>query len=261
MPRYLAHRVEGHYSTEMQLLMINPNTSSEITELVVRHAQRFATPGTQILGATGRFGARYIVSRAASAIAAHAALDAYAEHGEGADVVILACFGDPGLAALRELATQPVVGFAEVACRRAAMIGRFSIVTGGERWGPMLEEFVAWLGLSEQLASVRTVAPSGGDIARDPKGSVAMLAQACIDAVHRDGAQCVVLGGAGLAGLVTEVAPLVPVPLIDPVYEAVAAAEALAQGNTPANTPAEAVTPATQTVGLSEPLARRLTGH
>lgn len=250
--------------------MINPNTSSEITELVVRHAQRFASPGTQIRGTTGRFGARYIVSRAASAIAAHAALDAYCEHGDGADVVVLACFGDPGLAALRELATQPVVGFAEQACKRAALIGRFSIVTGGERWKPMLEEFVAWLGLSRQLASVRTVAPSGGDIARDPKGSVAMLAQACVDSVHQDGAQCVILGGAGLAGLAAEIGPLVPAPLIDPVFAAVAAAEALAQGSTPGSTPANApaadhrnraVTPATQTVGLSEPLSRRLTGR
>ena len=245
----------------MRLLMINPNTSPEITELVVRHARRFASLGTQILGATGRFGARYIVSRAASAVAAHAALDAYAEHGADAHAVILACFGDPGLAALREMATQPVVGFAEAACLRAAQTGRFSIVTGGERWGPMLEEFVAAHGLSDKLASVRTVAPSGGDIARDPQGAIALLAQACVEAVHRDGAQCVILGGAGLAGLADAVAPRVPVPLVDPVREAVAAAEALVLANAGKAGDACAATPATQTIGLSGPLERRFTGQ
>ena len=119
----------------MRLLMINPNTSPEITDLVVRTARMVASSDTEIVGATGRFGPRYIVSRAGSAIAAHAALDAYAEHGRDADVVALSCFGDPGLGGLRELATQPVIGMAEAACIEAAAGGRrFAIVTGGRTW-------------------------------------------------------------------------------------------------------------------------------
>ena len=98
----------------MQILMINPNTSQSITDLVVTAARRVASGGTTIQGATGRFGARYIASRAAAAVAGHAALDAYAEYGASADVIALSCFGDPGLGALKELARQPVVGMAEV---------------------------------------------------------------------------------------------------------------------------------------------------
>jgi len=239
----------------MRLLMINPNTSPAITDLVVNAARRHATPGTEIVGATGRFGARYIASRAAAAIAAHAALDAYAEHQSGMDAVILACFGDPGLAALSELSSQPVVGFAEAACRHAAEGGRFSIVTGGERWGPMLEEFVTWLGLADRLASVRTVAPTGADIARDPQGSVALLASACREAVHRDGAASVVLGGAGLAGLADRIAPLVPAPLVDPVQVSVAVAEARTGARN------QSRTPSVETEGLHGPLARLFTAR
>ena len=56
---------------------------------------------------------------------------------------MLACFGDPGLAALKEVSTVPVVGMADASILQACAIGkRFSIVTGGERWKPMLEEFV-----------------------------------------------------------------------------------------------------------------------
>ena len=52
-------------------------------------------PGIEFVGATGRFGARYISSRAAYAIAGHAALDAWA-NAEGAfDAVILARGGTP----------------------------------------------------------------------------------------------------------------------------------------------------------------------
>lgn len=59
--------------------------------------------------------------------------------------MVLACFGDPGLAALKEVSPVPVVGMADASILQAcAGIGnRFSIVTGGRRWQSMLEEFVA----------------------------------------------------------------------------------------------------------------------
>src|SRR5436190_13688792 len=163
----------------MRLLFINPNTSAHLTELGARVARKVALPGTEIIPATGRFGARYIASRAAAAIAGHAVLDIYAREGKGADAAIIACFGDPGLFALRELAPVPVVGMAEASCHLASTLGRkFSIVTGGHRWGPMLEEFVAAIGLAANLASVRTVAPSGGEVAADPERALETLAAA-----------------------------------------------------------------------------------
>jgi len=55
--------------------------------------------------------------------------------------------------------------------------------------------------LSERLAAVVAVKPTGADIARDPQGSLALLAEAASEAVQRHGADVVVLGGAGLAGL------------------------------------------------------------
>ena len=114
---------------------------------------------------------------------------------------MLACFGDPGLAALKEIAKVPVVGMADASILQACAMGnRFSIVTGGERWKSMLEEFVASHGLSSRLASIRTVAPTGADIARNPKAAMALLAKGCTACVREDGADVVILGGAGLAG-------------------------------------------------------------
>ncbi len=199
----------------MRLLLINPNTMPEMTALVVRAIQPHLPPETTLVPVTGRFGAQYIASRSAAAIAAHAALDAFAEHGADCDGVYLACFGDPGLLALKELARVPVIGMAEASSRLAArQAERFSVVTGGERWGPMLREFLGSLGLAGRLAAVETVAPTGADIARDPDGSVTLLAEACNRTVARDGAGAVILGGAGLAGLAARVQPHVSVPVI-----------------------------------------------
>lgn len=197
----------------MRILLINPNTSAQVTDLVAGHVRGQLGGRAELRAVTGRFGARYIASRAAAAIAGHAALDALAEHGAGCDAVYLACFGDPGLLALRELSRVPVIGMAEAACREAASAGRFGIVTGGAAWEPMLREFVATLGLSGSLAALRTVAPSGGAIARDPDAALAILSEAC-RACAASGAETVILGGAGLAGLAARIAPQVPIPVI-----------------------------------------------
>src|SRR5215813_10133473 len=150
----------------MRLLFLNPNTSGELTELGAAVARRVARPDTEIVPATGQFGARYITTRASAAIAAHAALAAFADCGHNVDAVLIACFGDPGLLALRELAPVPVVGMAEASCHAAARLGaKFSIVTGGHCWGPMLEELVSMIGLAAKLASVRTLPASGAEIA------------------------------------------------------------------------------------------------
>jgi allantoin racemase len=242
----------------VKLLLINPNTTASVTDKLVMHARTLAGSEVEIVGATGRFGARYISSRAAAAVAAHAALDALAEHGEGVEAVCLACFGDPGLAALKELSPVPVIGMAEASCHAAAMMGRrFSIVTGGVLWRPMLEDFVASLGLRERLASVRTVALTGDQIARDPAGSLPTLAEACGRCVREDGADVVILGGAALVGLAEQLADQVPAPLLCSASAAVAMTLAVARAH-PAATPSRA-TPV-ESIGLSPALSRALGG-
>jgi allantoin racemase len=235
----------------MRLVLLNGNSSPEITALMVANARRVAAPGTAIGGITAPFGARYVASRAAYAIAGHAALDAYAgiAAAGGADAVILACFGDPGLAALREVETVPVVGMAEAACLTAAENGRrFAIVTGGYAWVPMLNEFVAGIGLAGQLAGVRAVAPTGGEIAADPEASAALLAKACRDVAKETHADVVILGGAGLAGIAPQVAAAAGVPVIDALAASVRYAEALLPAS---RVTARLAADAVESVGLS----------
>ncbi len=241
-----------------EILLINPNTTSSITDLVLKTAQGFASPGTKLRAATGTFGPRYIASRAAYAIAGHAALDALANDKGRKDAVVLACFGDPGLAALKEVSGVPVIGMADASILQACALGKtFSIVTGGERWKSMLEEFVAAHGLTSRLASVRTVAPSGADIARNPKAAMALLARGCTACVREDGADVVILGGAGLAGLAAKLADKVEVPLLDGVACAIGMAESLARQKPAKATTGTLAMPApVDSVGLSKGLAK-----
>lgn len=208
-----------------QLLVINPNTSESVSRLLQAHVQAAAGPQAQVRTVTARFGAPYISDEASYAVAGHAALDAWAAaliKPDGAprpapDAVLIGCFGDPGLLALRDSSPVPVTGLAEAAFVEAARHGRFAIVTGGARWGPMLQRLAQALGHGPQLAGIHTVAPTGAQLAADPVAARALLAQACSDAARQFGAQAVILGGAGLAGMAAGIQPGLDVPLIDSV--------------------------------------------
>ena len=239
------------------ILAINPNTTVAMTALVEQHL-RATAPRVDWRMATGRFGARYVTSEASFAIASHAAIDAWAEHGAGCDAVLLACFGDPGLYALRELSPAPVVGLAEASMQAAAQsAARFSIVTGGPRWAPMLERLAQALGFGPMLASVRTIAITGGQAAADPDRTVAALLRACRDAQAEDGAQAAILGGAGFAGFAARVAPQAGIAVIDSVIAGAQAAERLALG-APCPYARRAGAKSTETIGIGAALADKL---
>lgn len=242
----------------MRILLINPNTTAPITARLVE-AARAQAPGVDFRGATGRFGAAYVASQAAYAVAGHAALDAFAREGEGCDAVLIACFGDPGLDAVREIAAVPVLGMAEASILAgSAAGGRVGIVTGGERWPAMLEAFAAARGLSERIAGIRAVAPDGGGIARDPDGAVAALAEAAARCRDEDGADVAILGGAGLIGLRARVGERLGMPVLCSFETALAATLAAARAGAGPSEPA--ALPPVPTIGLSDALARRLGG-
>jgi allantoin racemase len=238
----------------LRILLINPNTTAGVTALMAEHLSGIAGAAASFIPVTGRFGARYISTRASAAIAGHAALDAFAEHGDSCAAVYLACFGDPGLLALREMAQVPVVGMAEASCIEAARRGRFGIVTGGALWGPMLTEFITSIGLADRFAKVRAIAPTGGEIAADPDAALAQLAAACTACATDDGAEVVILGGAALAGLAARIQPDVPVPVLCSVDVGARAAIAAASGQRAC----AAAAPAIGSIGLTPALEKLL---
>lgn len=212
------------------LLIINPNTTPGISALLERCGERLVGPATTLRVVTARFGAPYISCEASYAIAGHAVLDAWALLAAGhapPDAVLIGCFGDPGLLALRE-AGVAVTGLATAAATEAAQHGDFAIVTGGARWEPMLQRLMRDLGFESSLGGILAVAPTGAQMAQDPEGAQAVLTDACHEAVRRFAAKAIVIGGAGLAGMAEKIQPSVEVPVIDSVEAGIRQAVSLA---------------------------------
>lgn len=202
-----------------RILLINPNTTTAVTDRLVNSLSGLLPQGVSLQARTAAFGAPYIACEASHAVASHAALQAWAEAvaaGGEVDGVLIGCFGDPGLFALREHCTVPVTGLAEAAFIEAAEHGPFAVVTGGLRWRPMLQRLAQALGYGAELMHIETVAASGAQLLADPALARRELTRACEQAAG-SGARAVIIGGAGLSGWSSELQPRFELPLIDSV--------------------------------------------
>lgn len=203
------------------MLVVNPNTSGAVTDLLLRHARAMAGAGVRVRACTARFGTPYITDEASYAVAGHAALDAWAaalaQPGPRPDAVLIGCFGDPGLLALRNSSNVPVTGLAEAAFHVAARHGRFAIVTGGPCWGPILQRLAHATGHAQALTAIHTLPWSGAELARDGAGARELLRKACMDVLEQTDAQAIIVGGAGLAGIAADLQPTMTTPLVDSV--------------------------------------------
>jgi len=216
----------------MRLLLINPNISDSVSDLIRAEAQRSASAGTEIEVLTAPFGVAYIETRFEALIGAYAAAQLAAEHHEHFDAVIVAAFGDPGLGGLREALPCPVTGLTEAALASACLLGqRFSIVAISQRIRPWYRETVEHYGLVGRLASIRGIdepLANIGTVQADQGERLVRLSERCVD---DDGADVIVLAGAPLAGLARSLQGRLPVPSVDGVSSAVRHAELLVRLN------------------------------
>ena len=148
--------------------------------------------------------------------------------GEGFDAVIVGCFSDPGLDALRELVEIPVVGPGSSAVHLAAQLGtRFSVIAplgGGE--GRVAARLRA-LGLADKFASVRGIGLSVLDLARNREAVLERVTEVARTAAREDGADVFVLGcmSMGFVGVADDVQKRLDLPVVNPVVAALKTAE------------------------------------
>ncbi|GAB3490917.1 aspartate/glutamate racemase family protein [Curvibacter fontanus] len=212
----------------MKLLLINPNISDSVSELIRAEARRSAAPGTEIEVLTAPFGVAYIETRFESLIGAYATAQLAAEHHARFDAVVVAAFGDPGLGGLREALPVPVTGLTEAALASAHLLGhRISIIAISQRIQAWYREVVDSYGFGSRLASIRALdrpLASIGGVQDEHAQALKALAERAVD---EDGAEVIVLAGAPLAGLARSLKGQLPVPVVDGVSSAVRHAETL----------------------------------
>ncbi len=214
----------------MKIKVINPNTTSEMTEEIAISARSCAHPTTEVVCVNPEKGPVTIEGYYDEAIALPGLIEEVlrSERDDRVDAYVVACFGDAGLYALRELTEKPVVGIAEAAMKLATFVaGKFSIITIMPRIRMMLEETVHRAGVAHRLASIRTPDLTVLDFVRDYDGCKRILIREAQDTVEKDYSEAIILGCAGMAAFVDQVRAEVPVPVFDAVASAVKIAEGL----------------------------------
>jgi allantoin racemase len=150
----------------------------------------------------------------------------------GYAAIIIGCYSDPGIDALRELVKIPVIGPGAASLHLAAQLGtRLSILTPAGRGFGRVAARLRALGLADLLASVRGIGLSVMDLAQQTPGALDKAAAAARLAVDQDGADVLVLGCMSMAflpGICEDLGERVGVPVVNPVIAGLKTAEMVA---------------------------------
>jgi allantoin racemase len=141
------------------------------------------------------------------------------EVAEAFDALVIGCFGDPGIRALRELLDIPVIGPAETTIHTAAMVSdRFTWLTILDETVPMSHEQAHEHHLSERCVSVRSVDAPVEEIDHGDDDLVERMVKEGKRAVEEDGAEALFPGCMSLsfAQRHDEIEERVGVPFLDP---------------------------------------------
>lgn len=149
---------------------------------------------------------------------------------EGYDAVLLYCTSDPAIDACREIVKIPVIGGGMASFLMAAAVGsRYSmIITSKERESEKYR-FIKASGLNPRdFVSVQSIeydilCMQKQEEKTDTVNQLIAAAKRCVS----DGADVVILGCLGFAGLGEAVSDVVGVPVIDPAFAMVGLAETL----------------------------------
>jgi allantoin racemase len=214
----------------VKIKLVNPNTTSSMTAMMGECARRVAAPGTHVVASNPSMGPPSIEGWYDEALAVPGLLaEIAAGETEGCDGYIIACFGDPGLFAAREIARGPVIGIAEAAMHAASLIApSFSVVTTLGRTCGMAWQLAERYGMRRFCRSVRAADVAVLDLDVPGSGARQRIVAECRLALDADGADAIVLGCAGMADFAPELSAMLGVPVVDGVTAAVKLLEALA---------------------------------
>jgi allantoin racemase len=221
----------GQGEQVMRIRIINPNTTAVFTQRILAAGQAVAAPGTEVQAVQPKSGAPSVESHVDEAFATVGVIEEVAAgEAEGVDAYVIACFGDTGLEAAREMAAGPVVGMTEAALYAAALIAPvFSIVTLPSRTRIFAERALWRAGLERRCPRVRAIDVDVLDCEgedEDERVFEAFVAEAR-RSIAEDHAEAVILGCAGLEPLLGRLTQALGVPVIEGVSAGVKLAEML----------------------------------
>ncbi|MBP5978757.1 MAG: aspartate/glutamate racemase family protein [Halomonas sp.] len=214
----------------MHIHIINPNTTASMTQAIHRAAEHQASKGVRISASQPESGPVSIESHFDEVVSAVGVAQEVlkGESEGGIDAYIVACFGDPGLLAARELTRAPVIGIAEAAFHLATLIStRFSIVTTLSRTGIIAEHLLEQYGFRHHCRRIRAAEIPVLDLEHHPDAAFKRIVKECCRARDEDDIGAIVLGCGGMANLTQEISHEVGIPVVEGVSAALKLAESL----------------------------------
>lgn len=208
----------------MKLLLINPNTSDGFTAIAQKAADKYKRPDTVVKAVSSPCGPLTLEGYFDELISSIGVLETVQREKDNYDGFIIACFSNHfSIYGARQLTDKPVVGIFEPPMLLAKQLGaKFSIVTSSPRWKPILEENLAAVGLESSCASIRVTVQNVDDFEHFTEQELEdYLYKYAQQAIMEDGAEVIVLGCCGLAGLDERLSARLGVPVLDPVASAV----------------------------------------
>ncbi|MEE2860597.1 MAG: aspartate/glutamate racemase family protein [Pseudomonadota bacterium] len=186
-------------------------------------------PSSQIRIASPRQGPRAVESASDVAMVfPHLREAAAGWAAEGLDAVVVGCFSDPGVDALAEISSVPVIGPGEAGILAAMQGGgRFSVLSSSPT-PPGLRRRIRGIGAEPMFLSEAMIGGSVADLIRAPERHLPGIvrdARRCVS----QGAETIVLGCFALSfmtDLPAMLAKELGVPVINPVVAGLKAAEA-----------------------------------
>lgn len=216
--------------SRVRIGILNPNTTTAMTDRVVGAALATARPGTELIALTSATGVPSVeshIDEVSGALSVLRMVDECEANPATPDAYVIACFGDTGLGPAREAAAGPVVGMTEAAISTAALIAhRFTIITMPKRTRAQSDAVVWALGLGHRC-TIRAIDIPVADIAAGSLHLLGAFAAAGKRSRAEDDAEAVILGCAGLADMVEPLRDALNLPVIEGVAAAVALAEGL----------------------------------
>jgi len=206
-----------------RILVINPNSSQSVTQAIDAALQPLRLAGGPLIQTVGLASGPPGIGTQQDADSVMVPLQALVA-GETADAFVIACFSDPGMYGAREAAAgRPVMGIAEWGILRALTLGeRFGIIALAVPSIRRQQRYVRLMAVQDRYAGSRAVTATAAETTG--AGAFAALLQAGQKLVHEDGADCVVLGCAGMARHRRPLQEALGVPVVEPSQAAVTAA-------------------------------------
>jgi len=205
------------------LIVINPNSSQTVTDGIKLALDPLRKFGTPIRCLTLSEGPQGIENQRQADLTIPPMLRLAARQKDAVGYVI-ACFGDPGLHALRDQTALPVVGIQEAAVMTALTLGqRFGVIAILPASIPRHMRAFGAMGVRDRLAGDRALGLTVADLA-DPDKSLKAMIATCKRLRDDDGADVLIMGCAGMAHYRETLEAETGLPVVEPCQAAAAMA-------------------------------------